>query len=66
VKLTTHLRLVPRSKKGWSSTSTPPIRLHGVVLRGSTGTTPVTFPFLSPNILLSTILSTMLCFAFHP
>jgi len=30
--LTTHLRLVPRSKDGWSCTSTPPIRLHGVVL----------------------------------
>jgi hypothetical protein len=38
VKLTTHLRLVPRSKDGWSCTSTPSIRLHGVVLRGSTGT----------------------------
>jgi hypothetical protein len=34
VKLTTHLRLVLRSK---SCTSTPPIRLHGVVLRWSTG-----------------------------
>jgi hypothetical protein len=39
VKLTTHLCLVPRSKNGWSCTSTLPIRLHGVVLRGSTGTT---------------------------
>jgi hypothetical protein len=39
VKLTTHLRLVQRSKNVWSCTSTPPIRLHGVVLRGSTGTT---------------------------
>jgi hypothetical protein len=28
----THLRLVPRSKNEWSYTSTPPIRLHGVVL----------------------------------
>jgi hypothetical protein len=26
-------------KEGWSCTPTPPIRLHGVVLRGSTGTT---------------------------
>jgi hypothetical protein len=46
VKLTTHLRLVQRSKNGWSCTSTPPIRLHGVVLRGSTGGTilnPSTF-----------------------
>jgi hypothetical protein len=25
-------RLVPRSKNGWSCNSTPPIRLHGVVL----------------------------------
>jgi len=32
VKLTTHLHLVPRSKNEWSYTSTPPIRLHGVVL----------------------------------
>jgi hypothetical protein len=32
VKLTTHLRPVQRSKNGWSCTSTPPIRLHGVVL----------------------------------
>jgi len=32
VKLTTHLRLVPRSKNGWSCAPTPPIRLHGVVL----------------------------------
>jgi len=32
VKLTTHLRLVQRSKNGWSCTSTSPIRLHGVVL----------------------------------
>jgi hypothetical protein len=27
-----HLRLVPRSKNVWCYTSTPPIRLHGVVL----------------------------------
>jgi hypothetical protein len=27
-----HLHLVPRSKNAWSCTSTPPIRLHGVVL----------------------------------
>jgi hypothetical protein len=32
VKLTTHLRIVPRSKNEWSYISTPPIRLHGVVL----------------------------------
>jgi hypothetical protein len=32
VKLTTHLHLVPRSKNEWRYTSTPPIRLHGVVL----------------------------------
>jgi hypothetical protein len=40
VKLTTHLRLVSRSNNGWSCTSTPPMRLHGVVPSwGSTGTT---------------------------
>jgi hypothetical protein len=33
------LHLVPRSKNEWSYTFTPPIRLHGVVLRWSTGTT---------------------------
>jgi len=27
-----HLHLVPTSKNEWSYTSTPPIRLHGVVL----------------------------------
>jgi hypothetical protein len=32
MKLTTHLHLVPRSKNAWSYTSTPPLRLHGVVL----------------------------------
>jgi hypothetical protein len=32
VKLTTHLRLVPRSESGWSCTLTPPMCLHGVVL----------------------------------
>jgi hypothetical protein len=32
VKLTIHFYLVPRSKNAWSCTSTPPIRLHGVVL----------------------------------
>jgi hypothetical protein len=31
-KLTTHLLLVPRSKNVWIYTSTPPIRLHGVML----------------------------------
>jgi hypothetical protein len=31
-KLTTHLPLVPRSKNEWSYISTPPIRLHGIVL----------------------------------
>jgi len=34
VKLTTHLHLVPRSKNEWSYTSsTPPIRLHGVTVK---------------------------------
>jgi hypothetical protein len=32
VKLTTHIHLVPRSKNEWRFTSTPPIRLHGVML----------------------------------
>jgi hypothetical protein len=32
MKLTTHLHLVPRTKNAWSYTSTPPIRLNGVVL----------------------------------
>jgi hypothetical protein len=31
-ELTTHLHLVQRSKNDWSYTSTPPIRLNGVVL----------------------------------
>jgi hypothetical protein len=30
--MTHHLHLVPRSKNAWSYISTPPIRLHGVVL----------------------------------
>jgi hypothetical protein len=32
VKLTTHIHLVPRSRNELSYTSTPPIRLHGVML----------------------------------
>jgi hypothetical protein len=28
----THLHLAPRAKNAWNYTSTPPIRLHGVVL----------------------------------
>jgi hypothetical protein len=39
VKLATHLYLMPRSKNAWSYTSIPAIRLHGVVLSYSTGTT---------------------------
>jgi len=31
-KLTTHLHLVPKSKNAWSSASTPPVRLHDVVV----------------------------------
>jgi hypothetical protein len=38
-----HSPLVPRSKNGWNCTSTPPIRIHGV-LRGSTGTLPLPLP----------------------
>jgi hypothetical protein len=33
VKLITYLQLVPKSKNEWSYTFTPPIRLHGVVLK---------------------------------
>jgi hypothetical protein len=32
MKLITHFHLVPGSKNEWNYTSTPPIRLHGVVL----------------------------------
>jgi len=32
VKLTVHLHPDPRSKNGWSYTSTPAILLHGVLL----------------------------------
>jgi hypothetical protein len=32
MKLATHFHLVLRSKNEWSYTSTPPLRLHGVVL----------------------------------
>jgi hypothetical protein len=32
MKLTAHLPLVPKLKNAWSYTSTPPTRLHGVVL----------------------------------
>jgi hypothetical protein len=35
LKLTSHLHVVPRSKNEWSYISTPPIRLHGVALRGN-------------------------------
>jgi hypothetical protein len=38
VKLTTHLRLVPRRGSGWSCTSTPP-SWRGTWLGGSTGAT---------------------------
>jgi hypothetical protein len=39
VKLTAHLHLVPRSNNEWSYTSTPPIRLNGLVLRKKHRTT---------------------------
>jgi hypothetical protein len=46
MKLTTHLHLVPRSKNEQSYTSTPTIRLHGMVHSYSTVTTwPFTFTF---------------------
>jgi hypothetical protein len=47
VKLTTHLRLMPRLKSQWSCISTPPIRLHDMVLsfKKSTGTSlPLILP----------------------
>jgi len=52
MKLTTHLHLVPGSKNVRSCTSTPPIRLHGVALSYSTGTTlPLQFIFrLNPLV----------------
>jgi len=51
VKLTTYLHLVPRSKNAWSYSSTPPIRLHGVVLskkkhRGNFNFTFTFYPLL--------------------
>jgi hypothetical protein len=39
MKLTAHLHRVPKSKNEWNCTSSPTIRLHGVVLSYSTGTT---------------------------
>jgi hypothetical protein len=39
----------PRSKNGWSCTSTPPVRLHGVVLSWGGGDTQP----LSPDRLWS-------------
>jgi hypothetical protein len=36
-------------KNAWSYTSTPPLRLHGVVLSESTGTTlPLSFAWFTP------------------
>jgi len=47
VKLTTHLHPVPRLQNVWSYASTPPIRLHAVVLSESTGITlPLPLPLL--------------------
>jgi hypothetical protein len=48
VKLTIHLSLVLRSKKGWSCTSTPPIRPHGVVLSSGEHRDNFTFTFTLP------------------
>jgi hypothetical protein len=45
VKLTTHLHLMPRSKNEWSYTSTPPVRLHGVVLNLKKKHKVITFTF---------------------
>jgi hypothetical protein len=48
VKLTTNLHPSAEVKNAWSYTSTPPIRLHGVVLSRSTRTTlPLPFSYLS-------------------
>jgi hypothetical protein len=51
VKLTTHLHLVPRSKNEWSYTSTPPVRLHGVVLKQKSSGTPLPLPLSGPIVL---------------
>jgi hypothetical protein len=48
VKLTTHLSLVLRSKNAWSCTSTPPIRLRGVVLSEGEHRGNFTLPFTLP------------------
>jgi hypothetical protein len=46
VKLTTHLRLVPRSKNGWSCTFTPQYAFMAwCSVKGSTGTTLPLFTF---------------------
>jgi hypothetical protein len=51
VKLTTHLRLVPRSKNGWSCTSTPPMRLQRVVITwGSAETTFYIYVFIYSHV----------------
>jgi hypothetical protein len=54
VKLTTHLRLVPRSKNGWSCTSTPTYAFMAwCLVRGSTGTTlPLPLLKMKSQILL--------------
>jgi hypothetical protein len=49
VKLTTHLHLLLRSKNEWSYSSTPPIRLHGVMLSQITGTTSPLFVICTVN-----------------
>jgi hypothetical protein len=47
IKMNDHLHPVPRSVNAWSYTSTPPIRLHGMVLslKKITGTLPL--PYLT-------------------
>jgi hypothetical protein len=45
MKLTTPLYLVPRSKNAWGYITTPPIRLHGVVLSLAQGQLHLIFTF---------------------
>jgi hypothetical protein len=50
VKLTTHLHLVQRSENVWRYPSTPPIRLHGVMLSQAQGQLCLlTFTLLIPK-----------------
>jgi hypothetical protein len=52
-------------KNGWSYTSTPPIRLHGVVLSYSTGTT-LALPYSLKQFVETIVIEYVkLCLCFH-